>query len=366
MPRPRSPSAPSLVLFALRGPARQGNKLLWGYDPRQDGELRAAFTQAARGGVRFFDTGDSYGTGSLKGRAEVLLGDFRQELARTRPREARALCFGTKLAVYPWRLTSQSFVDAARASLARMGLEQIEIVQAHWSAQRFQPWQERPLWEGLADCYDLGLCRAVGLSNFGPKQLALCAEYMGSRGVPIALNQVRGPSLWAPPSGCRSAAARTQHCSPPPPPIPRTQVQLSLLSTRPLDTGLLSLCAELRIKPVAYSPLALGALSGKYSPDALPKGPRGLVIKQVLSGARELTATIDEVCRARKKTPAQVALNWAMCKGAVPIVGCRSVAQVEDNLAACSFTLTGAEVAELEHAARRVKQPATQNVFMTD
>lgn len=171
-------------------------------------------------------------------------------------------------------------------------------------------------------------CRA----HRAPLQLSLCSEYMASRGVPIALDQV----------------------------------QLSLLSTQPLDTGLLSLCKELGVRPIAYSPLALGALSGKYTVDKLPKGPRGFVIRQVLSGARELTATIDEVARARRKTPAQVAINWAMCKGAVPIVGCRTVEQVDENLGACSFTLTGAEVAELEAAARKVKRPATQNVFMTD
>lgn len=177
----------------------QGNKLLWGYDPRQDDQLRAAFNRAAQGGVRFFDTGDSYGTGALEGRAEVLLGDFRRSLALKRPREARSICYGTKLAIYPWRLTSASFVDAARASLGRMGLDQIEVIQAHWSAQKFQPWQERPLWEGLADCYDLGLCKAVGLSNFGPRQVraAACPD----------LENASGPAT------CRAGAGGSQQRS---------------------------------------------------------------------------------------------------------------------------------------------------------
>jgi len=273
----------------------------------------------------------SYGTGALEGRAESLLGDFRRDLGRSRPRLASQCVFGTKLAVYPWRLTSGSFVDACRASLDRMGLDQVEIAQAHWSAQRFQPWQERPLWEGLADCYDLGLCRAVGLSNFGPQQLDKCLDYMDSRGVPVALDQV----------------------------------QFSLLSTAPLQSGLIDLCRERGITPIAYSPLALGALSGKYSLDKLPKGPRGLVIGQVLKGARELTGTIEDIARARRRTPAQVAINWAMRKGTVPIVGARSVAQVRDNLGACSFKLSTAEVAELDAAGRKVRQPATQNIFMT-
>jgi pyridoxine 4-dehydrogenase len=309
-----------------------GNKVIWGYDPAQDGELAAAFDRAVAGGVRFWDTGDSYGTFALEGRAESLLGEFRRELGATRPRLTRDLCFGTKLAVYPWRLTSDSFVAAARASAARMGLEQIEVVQAHWSAQRFQPWQERALWEGLADCYNLGLCKAVGLSNFGPKQLAACAEYMQGRGVPVVLNQV----------------------------------QLSLLCTQPLESGLIDVCKQLKVTPIAYSPLALGALSGKYTVDRLPPGARGLVVGQVLSGAKPLTGTIADIARTRRKTPAQVALNWAMRKGAVPIVGVRTVAQVEENLGACSFALSGAEVAELDAAARLVMRGATQNVFMTD
>jgi pyridoxine 4-dehydrogenase len=298
-----------------------GNKLLWGYDPAQDAELARAFERAVSGGVRFFDTGDSYGTGALEGRAESLLGEFRAEL---RPRDAQSLVYGTKLAVYPWRLTSDSFVRACRASAARMGVAQIEVVQAHWSAQRWQPWQERALWEGLG--------KAVGLSNFGPKQLGLCAEYMRGRGVPIVLNQV----------------------------------QFSLLSPQPLESGLLDLCRELRVTPIAYSPLALGALSGKYDADRLPSGPRGLVVRQVLEGSRELTATIADIARARRRTPAQIALNWCMRKGAVPIVGVRTVAQVEDNLGACAFALSDAEVAELDRASRLVKRQATQNIFMTD
>ncbi|KAJ1628633.1 NADP-dependent oxidoreductase domain-containing protein [Pavlovales sp. CCMP2436] len=93
------------------------------------------------------------------------------------------------------------------------------------------------------------------------------------------------------------------------------------------------MCHSLLIKKkkkVAYSPLALGALSGKYSPDRLPPGPRGFVIGQVLSGCRELTGTVDEIARERGKTSAQVALAWTMSKGTLPIVGVRSVSQVNN------------------------------------
>ena len=208
-----------------------GNKLLWGYEEDADVELQAAFDAAiCRSSLLdrrrfFFDTGDSYGTGALEGRAEELLGRFRRRNA-----DPRRCVIGTKLAVYPNRLTGASFEDACRASLARMGQERLELVQAHWSARNLQPWQEPALWDGLGRCHEAGLANAVGTSNFGPKQLARVNAYWRERGVPHAANQV----------------------------------QLSLLSMLPLENGLFDACKELGVTPIGYSPLALGLLSGKY------------------------------------------------------------------------------------------------------
>lgn len=50
-----------------------------------------------------------------------------------------------------------------------------------------------------------------------------------------------------------------------------------MLSTLPLESGLLDACAELGITPIGYSPLCLGILSGKYDNNRLPAGPRGLL-----------------------------------------------------------------------------------------
>ena len=229
-----------------------GNKVLWGYDESLDGELQYAFERAIEpsgplglgGGRYFFDTGDSYGTGELEGRAEALLGRFRSET-----RVPRRAVIGTKLAVYPNRLSGGSFEAACRASLDRMGRDRMELVQAHWPAVKFQPWQEGALWDGLARCYEAGLADAVGTSNYGPVQLRKIAAYMKERGVPLVSNQV----------------------------------QFSLLSMEPLDSGLFDACAELGISPIGYSPLALGLLTDRYDVSAggdgsrLPDGPRGLL-----------------------------------------------------------------------------------------
>ena len=57
------------------------------------------------------------------------------------------------------------------------------------------PPQELALWNGLADCYEQGLVRAVGVSNYGPKQLRKVHKDLAKRGVPLASAQVGG-ALW--------------------------------------------------------------------------------------------------------------------------------------------------------------------------
>jgi pyridoxine 4-dehydrogenase len=56
-----------------------GNQLLWGYEEEMDEELQRVFNFAISKGINFFDTADSYGTGKLNGRSELLLGKFIQE-----------------------------------------------------------------------------------------------------------------------------------------------------------------------------------------------------------------------------------------------------------------------------------------------
>ena len=72
----------------------------------------------------------------------------------------------------------------------------------------------------------------------------------------------------------------------------RLMVQLSLLSTLPVDSGLLAVCAELGVTPTGYPPLGLGILSGKYDLDRLPDGPRGLIFKALLPSCQPLLGTL--------------------------------------------------------------------------
>ena len=82
---------------------------------------------------------------------------------------------------------------------------------------------------------------------------------------------------------------------------------------------------------MSASPLGLGVLSGKYDERNLPDGPRGLIFRALLPSCRPLLATLREVAAARQVSVSAVAINWAMSKGAVVIVGMKTPAQVESQ-----------------------------------
>jgi pyridoxine 4-dehydrogenase len=306
-----------------------GNRILWGYDESMDEQLQAVFNLCVQQGVTLFDTGDSYGTGKLNGRSEQLLGQFTQ--AYVGPNQAD-ICIATKLAAYPWRLTRKAMISAGQASAQRLG-RNVDLVQMHWSTANYAPWQEWSLLDGLGDLYEQGLVKAVGLSNYGPKRLRQVHQRLAERGIPIAT----------------------------------LQVQYSLLSTYPVtELGLKEVCDELGIKLIAYSPLALGILTGKYSEQGpFPKGIRGILFKQLLSGSRPLLDCVQAIAASRHKTMAQVALNWCIAKGTIPIPGAKNVEQAQQNIGALGWQLDAGEIAELDQAAINVDKPMVQNIFQT-
>ena len=60
-----------------------------------------------------------------------------------------------------------------------------------------------------------------------------------------------------------------------------------------------------------------------------------------------------------------VAINWCICKGAIPIPGVKSLKQAEGNLGALGWRLSRAEVASLESAADQAPRGMIQNIFQT-
>lgn len=307
-----------------------GNQLLWGYQESMDIDLQNTFNLAVENGINLFDTADSYGTGKLNGQSEKLLGKFIREY-EGKKQVRDNIVIATKFAAYPWRLTSGQFVNACKSSLDRLQIEQIGIGQLHWSTSKYNPLQELALWDGLVAMYDKGLVRAVGVSNFGPKQLVKIHDYLKARGVPL--------------------------CS--------AQVQFSLLSMGEDQTEMKNVCDSLGIRLISYSPLGLGMLTGKYTPSNLPRGPRGLLFRQILPGLEPLLISLREIAQRRRKTIPQVAINWCISKGTIPIPGIKTVNQAEENLGALGWRLSSDEVLQLEYAAQESPRKMIQNIFQT-
>jgi pyridoxine 4-dehydrogenase len=310
-----------------------GNRLLWGYDESMNAQLQAVFNLCVNQGVTLFDTGDSYGTGRLNGQSEKLLGQFTQDyLKSANAINGEKICIATKLAAYPWRLTRRSMISACQASAKRLG-RPVDLVQMHWSTANYAPWQEKALLDGLADLYEQGIVKGVGLSNYGPKRLKWVHQRFADRQIPIAT----------------------------------LQVQYSLLSTYPVtQLGLKDVCDELGIKLIAYSPLGLGLLTGKYSENGpFPKGIRGILFRQLLPGIQSLLAGLREIANFRNKSMSQVALNWCISKGTIPIPGAKTIEQAKENIGALGWQLSESEVAALDRAAASSDKKMVQNIFQT-
>ncbi|MEW6094715.1 MAG: aldo/keto reductase, partial [Chloroflexota bacterium] len=258
-----------------------GDRTLWHYGRGYtDADIAAAFHASLTAGINLVDTAEVYGAG----RSETLLGGFIQETDQP-------VLVATKYLPFPWRLRSRSVVKALQGSLKRLGLEKVDLYQIHWPTP-IPPIED--LAEGLALAVQAGLSRAVGVSNFNKNQMQRAYTVLAKYKIPLASNQV----------------------------------EYHLLDRRIEKNGLLDRCQELGVRVIAYSPLAKGLLTGKYSPENPPPSARGNTSKEYLQELKGLVSLMAEIGQGHGgKTPAQVALNWTICKGALPIPGAKTEAQ---------------------------------------
>jgi pyridoxine 4-dehydrogenase len=158
-------------------------------------------------------------------------------------------------------------------------------------------------------------------------------------------------------------------------PLSTNQIQLSLLYKWPLENGLLDVCNELGVKVLAYSPLALGFLTGKYSATNLPTAARKSLGKKLFDtsngeDAAALTKLLDTMgtiaaAHGPEVSLSQVALNWTRAKGTIPIPGARNLRQAKQNIDCLKWNLTPTEIAMLDEASSQVHSFLTpeQNPF---
>ncbi|MEO1593513.1 MAG: aldo/keto reductase, partial [Cyanobacteria bacterium J06632_22] len=136
-------------------------------------------------------------------------------------------------------------------------------------------------------------------------------------------------------------------------PLAVNQMQYSLLHRNVENNGVLAAARELGITILAYSPLAQGLLTGKYTLENYqkPTGARSLdprFSRKGLEKIQPLIQALKEIGNANDRTCAQVALNWLIAQGnIVPIPGAKTAKQAEQNAGALGWALTFEEVTRL-------------------
>ena len=154
-----------------------GDRMVWSYGRGySDADIQAGFQVSLENGVDLVDTAEIYGNG----RSERLLGQFLK--AAEHP-----VFVATKFFPMPWRWTSASVVRALRASLERLDREYVDLYQIHLPSP-IVPVETYA--EGLASVVQLGLARAVGVSNYDRNQMQRAYTVLSKYGIPLASNQV--------------------------------------------------------------------------------------------------------------------------------------------------------------------------------
>ncbi|AKG22000.1 aldo/keto reductase [Calothrix sp. 336/3] len=284
-----------------------GDKLFWNdYD---EAELQAAFTRALELGLNFFDTAEIYGSGL----SEKFLGKFTQ---------SNTVQIATKFAPLPWRFTGKSVSEALTASLSRLQRNSVALYQVHWSFAFFM--SQDTLMNALAEEVQRGRVQAIGVSNYSAVQMQETQQILGKLGIPLAVNQV----------------------------------PYSLLNRQIETNGIVDTARDLGVTILAYSPLAQGLLTGKYTlgSNQKPTGARKIDPRFSQDGLQKITPVISllkQIGETHNHTPAQVALNWLIAQGnVIPIAGAKTVKQVEENAGALGWQLTPEEISQIDEITR--------------
>lgn len=288
----------------------------YGWGPQDDDDSRATIRRAVELGINWVDTAALYGLGH----AEEVVGRALVEIAVSE----RPYVF-TKCGL-PWKgrkvrhsLKADSIRREAEGSLARLGVERIDLYQIHWPELR--PGGPAPAIEegfrALLQLREEGKVRCIGVSNFDVPQL----ERIGAIEPPV--------SLQPPYSLVRPEAAR----------------------------DLLPYCLERDIGVVVYSPLESGLLTGRMtreriqslSADDWRRSKNEQFQEPALSRNLELVERLRRVASRRGRSPAEVAVAWTLRHPAVTgaIVGARRPDQIEALAGAAELDLSEEDLREL-------------------
>lgn len=298
--------------WAITGDACWGNQ--------EERDALAAIRTAADEGINFFDTAEGYSDGYSEQLLSKALGDRINDVV-----------IASK--VSPTNLRPDDLGTACDNSLRRLGKDCLDLYQIHW------PSADIPIadsWAALERLRDAGKIRHIGVSNFGPRNLA-------------ELLAVGRPAV--------------------------NQVAYNMLF-RAIEFEIQPVCEQNGIAILPYCPIAQGLLTGKFSSaDDVPDGRartrhfssrRSRAIHGEPGQETETFAAIDAVRRISGtigEPMAHVAMAWLISRPAVAsiLVGARSAEQVHQNIGAAELALPVDVIDQLDNATERLKQALGPN-----
>jgi aryl-alcohol dehydrogenase-like predicted oxidoreductase len=218
----------------------------------------------------------------------------------------------------------KSLMRAVDASLERLGTDYIDLLYLHaWDGTT--PVEE--VLRGLDDLVRSGKLLYVGISDTPAWQIARMQ----------AIADLRG---WAP--------------------LVALQIEYSLIE-RTVERDLIPMASELGLGVIPWSPLGSGVLTGKYTRADLPAAggvPTAFGTRKNVAAASgalsehglAIADVVKSIASELDQSPARVALAWTLRNPAVtsPIIGARTLEQLEDNLGALQLSLSDSQCARLE------------------
>lgn len=282
----------------------------WGYgSDYADTEAGRILRRALDLGVNVIDTAEVYGRGNSEQIVGRALDDRRKE----------AFVATKVLPIAP----TAGFVERhGRKSLERLAVDTIDLYQIHWPNPIVPIAQQM---EGMRRLQRAGIVTEVGVSNFSLTRWRAAEAALGS-------------------------------------PVLSNQVQYSLVARKP-DAELVPYAQANDRLVIAYSPLGMGMLSGRYTSAHPPSGSarlnNPLFLPESLDRAQPLIEAVRTVANAHAATPAQVALAWVISHdNVIAIPGASSVEQLEANAAAADLDLSVDEIATLTRASDAFHPPS--------
>ena len=272
---------------------------------------------ALQAGINFFDTANRYGTREGRGHAGLTEEIIGRWWARGGGRREKVV-LATKLfgAMGDWpnegKLSALNIRRACEASLRRLQTDYIDIYQMH-HIDRETPWDE--IWQGMEQLQREGKILYVGSSNFAGWHIAKACEAARQRNFYGLI---------------------TEQCK-------------YSLNERAVEMELLPACVDYGVGVIPWGPLGGGLLGGVLR--KIEEGRRANATVQAhIELLRPQLVRYEAFCNALGEAPADVALAWLLAQPAVtaPIIGPRSLMQLQGNLRGLEITLDAEQLAALD------------------